>query len=185
MVRLFLFLTASMLLAYVSRASLTRWWAHGFYRFLAWESILALLLLNFRSVHQWFAEPASARQLASWILLFGSVVPVVWGAHLLRSRGEAQAARDDRELLAFERTTSLVTTGIYRYIRHPMYASLLMLAWGVLFKRLSLAAVFAALCATAALVATARAEERENCRYFGQAYRTYMARTKMFVPFVL
>jgi protein-S-isoprenylcysteine O-methyltransferase Ste14 len=184
-IRVGLFVIASMLLAHVSKASLRRWRAHGFYRFLAWEFILLLSLLNFRGVEQWFGDPASWRQLASWILLFGSIVPAVWGAHLLRSRGGALAARDDRELLAFERTTRLVTAGIYKYIRHPMYASLLMLTWGVFFKRVSVGAGVAALCATAALVATARAEERENCGYFGEAYRTYMARTKMFVPFVL
>jgi len=38
--------------------------------------------------------------------------------------------------------------------------------------------------ATAFLLATAKAEEVENVRYFGAAYQTYMQRTKMFIPFV-
>jgi len=56
----------------------------------------------------------------------------------------------------------LVTEGIYRYIRHPMYSSLLLLAWGVFFKSFSWAALVLVLVATLALFATAKAEEAEN-----------------------
>jgi protein-S-isoprenylcysteine O-methyltransferase Ste14 len=35
------------------------------------------------------------------------------------------------------------------------------------------------------LVLTARVEERENLRYFGEAYREYMQHSRMFIPFVL
>ena len=38
--------------------------------------------------------------------------------------------------------------------------------------------------ATAALVATAKADEAECTRFFGPAYREYMASTKRFVPFL-
>jgi protein-S-isoprenylcysteine O-methyltransferase Ste14 len=34
-------------------------------------------------------------------------------------------------------------------------------------------------------VATARADEAECVRYFGQPYREYMKRTRMFVPWLL
>ncbi len=69
-------------------------------------------------------------------------------------------------------------------MRHPMYASLLYLAWGAFFKRMTGFTLAVALVTTAALVATARAEERENVERFGQAYREYAGRTKRFVPFV-
>jgi protein-S-isoprenylcysteine O-methyltransferase Ste14 len=35
------------------------------------------------------------------------------------------------------------------------------------------------------LVATARVEEAENLRFFGEEYQEYMKRTKMFVPYLL
>ena len=38
--------------------------------------------------------------------------------------------------------------------------------------------------ATASLVITAKAEEGENLRKFGDAYTDYLNETKMFVPFV-
>jgi protein-S-isoprenylcysteine O-methyltransferase Ste14 len=78
-----------------------------------------------------------------------------------------------------------VETGAYRYIRHPLYSSLLGLAWGVFLKWPSLSGVALALVATAALITTAKVEEGENLAKFGPVYHDYMRRTKMFVPFLL
>jgi protein-S-isoprenylcysteine O-methyltransferase Ste14 len=185
MTRLALFVGASVVLGYVSRASLNQARSHGFYRFLAWEFMLALVLVNVQGLAQWFGDPFCLRQLASWVLLIGSIVPVTWGAYLLRTRGRPLAARDDRLLLAFEKTTQLVTTGVFKFVRHPLYSSLLWLAWGVFLKKPSELASGLAVCATALLVATAKAEESENRRYFGTAYDSYMRDTKMFIPFIL
>ena len=46
----------------------------------------------------------------------------------------AGSAWDMPENLAFENTVKLVEVGLYRFIRHPMYASLLLLAWGAFLK---------------------------------------------------
>jgi len=183
--RLVLFVGASLVLGYVSKDSLSRPRSHGFYRLLAWESILALVLLNFRGFATWFGDPFCLRQLVSWALLLGSIVPVSWGAHLLRTRGRPKATRDDPQLFEFEKTTQLVTAGVFKYVRHPLYSSLLLLTWGVFFKRPFGPAGGLALCATALLTATAKTEESENRRYFGTAYDTYMRDTKMFIPFIL
>ena len=77
------------------------------------------------------------------------------------------------------------SSGIFRHVRHPMYSSLLFLAWGAYFKSCSWVALGLVVAATAALVATALAEERECRAYFGPAYRDYEARTKRFIPFVV
>ena len=42
--------------------------------------------------------------------------------------------RIDASLYAFEKTSKLVTVGLYRYICHPLYSSLFFLGWGVFFK---------------------------------------------------
>jgi protein-S-isoprenylcysteine O-methyltransferase Ste14 len=65
-----------------------------------------------------------------------------------------------------------------------MYSSLLFLAWGVLFKDLSGWSAIFALAATVFLVATAKAEEAENIRFFGTYYQAYIKQTKMFIPFL-
>ncbi len=168
----------------LSRRSLGRPGAHGFYRLFAFLAILALLPL---ALPHWFERPWSARQLVSWALLVGSIYPAVQGLALLRGRGRPRAPQPGSTLLAFENTSALVTSGIYRWIRHPMYASLLALAWGVALKAVDAPAVALALAlaASAALVATARVEEAENLARFGAAYRAYMAHTRRFVPFIL
>ncbi len=169
-------------LIHFSRASLLHPRSHGFYRFFAWEAILALFLFN---IDYWFAHPFAWYQIIAWILLFGSIVPVVWGTVLLNKRGKPVERRaNDPSLLAFEKTTALVTTGIYRYIRHPLYSSLLLLAWGIFFKSPSLPGGGLAAAATALLYATARADEAECIHFFGEQYREYMRETKRFVPFV-
>ncbi len=181
MLQLIIFVIASAGLVYVSRASLRQPRAHGFYRFWAWEAILALVLLN---ATIWFRDPFSWHQIISWMLLVIALIPLVLGVHLLRQARQAETERPDAALLGFEKTAELVTAGVYRYIRHPMYSSLLFLAWGTFFKAPSWPGVALTLAATGFLVATAKIEERENVRFFGPAYETYMERTKRFVPFI-
>jgi protein-S-isoprenylcysteine O-methyltransferase Ste14 len=169
-------------IAWISRASLHRPGTHGFYRFFAWEAILVLVVLHVRT---WFRDPFSRHQVVSWSLLMVSFVPLVFGVRALRAHGnQATRRQDDADLLAFEKTTTLVNVGIYRYIRHPLYSSLLSLAWGLSFKAPSRLGGMLAAVATMALVATAKADEAECLRYFGPAYREYMASTKRFVPFL-
>jgi protein-S-isoprenylcysteine O-methyltransferase Ste14 len=180
-VKLAIFLTASGFLAYLSKASLRIPRSHGFYRFLAWECILILFLLV---VERWFQDPFSVTQLISWLLLSVSAFLVLHGVRLLRLMGHPTQERSDEALLALERTTTLVTEGAYRYIRHPLYSSLLFLTWGIYFKHPIMLTGIVALTATAFLVATARAEEAECIQFFGHPYEQYMKRTRMFIPFL-
>jgi protein-S-isoprenylcysteine O-methyltransferase Ste14 len=176
------FVIISVGIVYISRASLLYPTSHGFHRFFAWECMLILLLLN---VRRWFDRPFSIPQIVSWLLLFASLLLVLLGINVLRRKGNASEERRDEPLLAFEKTTILVTNGAYRYIRHPLYSSLLFLNWGIFFKDPSPFGALLALAATMFLILTARAEEREDIGYFGEEYREYMKRTKMFVPYVL
>jgi protein-S-isoprenylcysteine O-methyltransferase Ste14 len=177
----YVFLLVTLGLAYVSRASLLHPRSHGFFRFLAWEAILALILVN---LNGWFRDPFSWHQLISWLLLVVSLFLVLHGAFLLRRLGQSDPRRDDAPMLDFEKTTALVTVGAYRYIRHPLYSSLLFLTWGVFFKDPSWAGGLLALAATLFLVAAAKIEEVEDIHFFGPAYREYMKGTRMFIPFL-
>lgn len=180
--KLIAFALVSAYIVYVSRASLLSPRSHGFYRFFVFEGVAALVLLN---VDVWFWNPFSWHQLVSWFLLIVSIVPLVLGLQRLMSRGKVVEHRDDdAQLLAFEKTTALVTTGIYRHIRHPMYSSLLLLTWGIFFKMPHWPGAVLALAITALVIATAKADEAECIRFFGPAYQAYMERTKRFVPLV-
>lgn len=147
---------------------------HGLYRFFAFESILVLFLLNWR---YWFVDPFSWYQIVSWIFLCGSVIPAVEGFRLLRVIGEPDGQ--------FENTTRLVKVGAFKYIRHPLYASLMILGLGVFFKHPTWVGYVCVMIDVVAIIGTARQEEKEMIERFGGEYRTYMEETKMFIPHIL
>ena len=177
-----IFVFGSAVIIYISRKSLGSPQSHGFYRFLAWECILGLFLLNVRF---WIAKPLAWNQLVSWVLLFASFIPLGFGVHFLRTQGrQAEQREGDPSLYGFEKTTNLVTSGIYKYIRHPLYCSLLLLTWGIFFKHITLTVATLAVTATVFLVFTAKADETECIRFFGSQYQDYMKRSKMFIPYI-
>jgi protein-S-isoprenylcysteine O-methyltransferase Ste14 len=180
-IRLVIFLIATAFLAFVSRGSLKNPRSHGFYRFFAWEAIVALILVN---IPVWFADPLSEVQIVSWIVLALSLVLLGPGVHQLLARGRPTAHRKDDTLMAFEKTSALVTSGLYRYIRHPLYGSLLFLAWGAFLKDITWYSTCLVVLSTIWLVATAKADERECIEFFGPSYNEYMGRTKMFIPWI-
>jgi protein-S-isoprenylcysteine O-methyltransferase Ste14 len=169
-------------LVIISRKSILKPGSHGFYRFLAWIGIVWLLVNNIR---YWFTDPFSFHQIVSWIFLIVSAYLVIVAVYHLKKYGKSHAERSDSSLLEFEKTTSLVDSGIYKYIRHPMYCSLLFLTWGI-FLKYSVDPVMTGttLCTTIFLVETALTDEKECISYFGNAYKDYMRRTKRFVPYV-
>ena len=182
MFKLIAFAILTICLIVISWGSLRVTRSHGFYRFFSWEFILALFLLN---VEDWFRDPFSWHQLASWFLLVLCLIPLGFGIRSLAGQGKPVKDREgEPQLLAFEKTTTLVNTGIYHYIRHPLYSSLLFLAWGIFFKAPNWFGALLAIAATLLLFATAKADEAECMRFFGPVYETYMKETKRFVPFL-
>jgi protein-S-isoprenylcysteine O-methyltransferase Ste14 len=166
---------------WISRRSLRDARLHGFYRFFAWEAIVILVLVN---IDRWFDDPFCLRQIVSWALLSISVYLVVYGTVLLYRTGKPNRVRHDPSLVGIERTTELVKTGVYRYIRHPIYGALVVGVWGVVLKHPSWLALSLALVGVALLTVTAKMEEAENVRHFGNEYRDYMRQTKMFIPYL-
>lgn len=177
-----LFVLGTIALAIASRRSLVSPCSHGFPRFFGFAALWGLVLTN---VRWWFFRPWAPRQLASWALLASSAGLAAHSFRVLKRAGRPGERSSREPTLAFERTTVLVDEGAYQLIRHPLYASLLLLAGGVVLKRVSPASVTLALTAGACFVATALAEEPENLRAFGEEYESYRRRTRRFVPFVL
>jgi protein-S-isoprenylcysteine O-methyltransferase Ste14 len=174
-------LAGSLVLLWISRRPLINPGCHGFYRFFALEATIVLLALN---GPYWFVDRFSPPQLVSWGLLFVALYFLLDGMRLLRRRGQLDPSRRDPTLLGFERTRHLVTEGLYGRIRHPLYASVILLAWGLYLKAPSTPAAMLAAIATGFMVLTARVEERECLDHFRDAYRDYMARTRMFLPWM-
>ena len=173
MLKLIIFIIVSSGIALLSRSSLRNPRSHGFYRFFAFESILALILLN---LEHWFRNPFAPLQIISWLLLLASLIMASCGFYLLHTLGKPEKG--------IENTLVLVKSGIYKYIRHPLYSSLLLLGWGVFFKNPSIIRGILIAITCAALVVGARVEEAENLCRFGTDYTEYKKTTKMFIPFL-
>ena len=146
---------------------------HGITRFFSFESIFILFLLNYRF---WFRDALNWRQIISWIFLFGSIYPGIAGYLTLRSQGKAKEH--------FENTTFLVRTGIYKYIRHPLYCSLLLLGTGIMFNEPGTLQIVLGIINLIAIYLTGKIEEKEMTAKFGGQYIDYMKDTKMFIPFI-
>jgi len=147
---------------------------HGIARFFAFESIFILFLMNYRS---WFLDPFSPVHILSWLLLLLSIYPVTAGFILLKKVGKPDSN--------FENTSVLVQSGIYAYIRHPLYLSVLLLGTGIMLKDISSVQLLLGTINIIALIFTALIEEKEMVMKFGDEYRTYMKNTKMFIPFII
>jgi protein-S-isoprenylcysteine O-methyltransferase Ste14 len=165
-----------------SRRSLRNPHCHGFYRFFAFESIAILLVGN---APYWHHHPHSPLQLLSWGLLILSLIFVGQSFYLLRKMGGRRDKDINAENFSFENTETLISMGIYCYVRHPMYSSLILLAIGILLKNVTTFGLVVALSTCLFLIITAKIEEQENIIYFGQPYRDYMQATKYFFPLVL
>ena len=173
-IKLIIFAIGTLGIVFISLHSASKLRSYGFLRFFAFESILVLILYN---VEHWFHNPFSILQIMSWLLIIASVVIVSSGFYMLRKFGKPKDVIDD--------TTVLVTRGIYKYIRHPLYSSLILLAWGAFLKDVTLVSFALALIASGLPVAMAKVEERENIQKFGEEYSSYIKATKMFIPFTI
>jgi len=176
-----IFLLATVFNLWFSWAGIKKFRSHGFYRFFVFESIVIIILLN---IDYWFKSPFCWNQVISWVSLLVSIFLVVNGFLLLSKSGQKDIERIDNTLKDFEKTAKLVKTGAYRYIRHPLYSSLLFLAWGAFFKNITFIGIVFVLLASIFLFLTAQSEEAENISYFGEEYKEYMRQTRMFIPFL-
>ena len=78
----------------------------------------------------------------------------------------------------------LITTGAYKYIRHPMYLCVLLIMFGVAITSITIVNIFLYEGLVYVLYLKAKKEEELWSKH-SDAYKEYMKDTKMFIPFVL
>ena len=182
MEKLIIFGVFSIAIIIISWRTLFHVRSHGFYRFFSWECLLWLFINN---AQYWFHKPFRYPQVYSWALLIISAYFVVAGLILMKKVGKPEKGRAQKHLFQFEETSELVDTGIFKYIRHPMYSSLLFLTWAVFLKSPTEPLFVVALLSTVCLYFTAIFDEKDCINYFGDRYKQYMKRSKMFIPFIV
>lgn len=85
-----------------------------------------------------------------------------------------------RQLFEGERPGALVTVGLYRIVRHPLYTFSLLALWSSPAVSINVFVVYLAL--TAYILVGIIFEERKLLREFGQAYADYKSVTPMLIP---
>ena len=81
-----------------------------------------------------------------------------------------------------KRPPKLVTRGLYRYVRHPLYTAGMVFIW--LIPLMTARVLVINLALTVYVIVGAYFEERKLRREFGQDYADYAAATPMFIPFL-
>jgi len=127
-------------------------------------------LLNFANYRQLsFVAPIGAAVMLAAIWLF-------WRSH-------ADLGLNWSATLEVRKDHRLVTDGVYRRIRHPMYASIILFSAAQAMLLPNWLAGFSALVPFTILylIRTPR-EEQMMCNFFGDEYRAYMQRTGRLLP---
>ena len=105
------------------------------------------------------------------------------GAILMLWRSHVDLGRNWSAILKIAGRHSLVTTGVYRHIRHPMYTAHLLwaVAQGLLLSNWLAGWAFLVLSVPLYIIRIPK-EEQMMLEHFGEEYREYMSRTGRLVP---
>ncbi|HZN32262.1 MAG TPA: protein-S-isoprenylcysteine O-methyltransferase [Pirellulaceae bacterium] len=107
------------------------------------------------------------------------MIPALW----LFWRSHADLGRNWSATLELRKDHQLVTHGVYRLIRHPMYAAIFLFALAQAMLLSNWLAGWSAFVPFLLMyVLRTPREERMMCEHFGQAYQDYMQRTGRLFP---
>ena len=147
-------------------------------------ALLTLAMLGFFMPLIWVVSPVFA--FAEYPLRLGPLIAGIacfavglW----LFYRSHADLGTNWSVTLQVREQHRLITQGVYRRVRHPMYSAFLLYSVGQVLVLPNWMAAPAYLIAFGILfVLRVRAEERMMIEEFGDEYSAYMARTKRLVP---
>ena len=173
----------------MARASFKRWWTRivpapierGVY--ILFASLLLLMLY-------WLWSPIPARVWSvEQPLPRAAIVALFWAGWIVTALAAAATSQlemiglkqilDDIRGRAASRLT-LTTTGLYRFVRHPIYVGTLLAMWAT--PDMTVGHLLFAAAATIYTVLGTVLEERDLVRIFGDGYRDYQRRVRMLLP---
>ena len=142
--------------------------------------LLILLLFSLPIINRYFhvAVVVNVNPILGWASVALAAIGVgiaIWARiYLGRNWGGPQMIQQEH---------SLVTSGPYRYIRHPIYTGVLLALLGaVLVQGIVWIVVF--FCFLYYFIRSARIEEERMTKLFPDSYPVYMSHTKIFLPFL-
>ncbi len=135
----------------------------------------ALVLLRVIKPGNLTVDDPALEALGAVLFLAGLGLAVWARVYLGRNWGMPMSQKDEPEL---------VTTGPYRFVRHPIYSGLLLAVLGTTLA-IDLYWVIALVVMGVYFIYSARVEEKLMASSFPGAYASYRERSKMLIPFVL
>jgi len=129
-------------------------------------SFLPVSGVTFGGVFHRMLANTGVLQIAGLSIVFVSVSTYLFALTALRARGAPEKGRHLE-------TDRMVTSGIYRYIRHPMALAVFMLCFGLMLWRLSIACIVAYVVVILLYTVVQRKEEEALIKKFGDDYLEY------------
>ena len=137
--------------------------------------VLAIILTRVGAFHSHGLNTDPLRAGIGLVLFASGLLAAVWARlHIGRNWGTPMSLKDEPEL---------VTSGPYRFVRHPIYTGILVAGVGTAVA-LSWAWLFAVALAAVYFIYGATVEERNLTKQFPDSYPAYKRSSKMLVPFV-
>jgi protein-S-isoprenylcysteine O-methyltransferase Ste14 len=118
----------------------------------------------------WLSTPSPFAAAVGWLLVIVGLVPVIMGHFYVGMRSHLPSVRD-----------RLVRRGLYAYVRHPIYAGVLVMLPGAVLIRPSLTVPAASAIVFAWLFVQARLDEIDLVQRL-PAYQDYMREVPRFIP---
>ena len=109
------------------------------------------------------------------LVVAGLIIRVVAAVTLRRFYSSTLVIRSDHQL---------ITHGIYRFVRHPIYLGVLVSVIGMPVVASSLVGLLIMLILIPVILNRIRLEERMLAAEFGDSYRAYKKTTRKLIPFV-
>ena len=141
-----------------------KWLSRGGYA----GAVLALIILYFR-------DSLLAQEIPALLVQMLAALLMIW-ARVTFGRRSFHVAADATD-------GGLVTSGPYRFIRHPIYASIIYFLWAGIFSNYSLLNAILGIAATLALMIRIYAEETLIIERYPE-YSEYAARTRRIIPLI-
>jgi protein-S-isoprenylcysteine O-methyltransferase Ste14 len=144
--------------------------------------LLGLLLLALILVAGGILEAATGGRRGWHPLVAALGVAAAWAGLALHAWARRTLARGWTPIVAPPADAVLVQDGPYAWVRHPLYAAILLLALGTVAAHYSRATLMATVGFGIGILLKGRAEDRALEQRFGERWRAYAARVRGFVP---
>jgi protein-S-isoprenylcysteine O-methyltransferase Ste14 len=134
----------------------------------------------------WMINPSwmawSSVSIPVWLRWCGIGLIVLWGFLLVWTF--RHLGKNLTDTVVTRREHALVTTGPYRYVRHPFYLAFIVAVVGGTLVAANWFVLLSGLVPFSFLIARTRIEEEKLIERFGDEYREYMEKTGRFFPSV-